>query len=168
MQLPTNSAANVYAARRFLMREPDRSRRVLRLVFANWLAQTDIPPEQGREPAVEALVQSNWQNASVPLYALGSDAPARARARSPRQIAESLVRTHDAQRVLGDSLRAMLRSAERYSYRRVVILLASELYRRERGNLPPSDEALLGTYLKRLPDELPAGRDDQTTPTISN
>jgi hypothetical protein len=168
MQLPTNSAANVYAARRFLMREPDRSRRVLRLVFANWLAQADIPPEQRPEPAVEALVQSAWQKASLPLYALGPEAPAGARARSPRQIAESLVKTHDARHILGNSLRAMLRSAERYSYRRVVVLLASELYRRERGNLPPSDEALVGTYLKRLPDEFPADRDDQTTPTISD
>jgi hypothetical protein len=37
------------------------------------------------------------------------------------------------------------------------MLLAEELYRRERGAPPPSDAALVGTYLSRLPDD---GSDD--------
>jgi hypothetical protein len=32
-------------------------------------------------------------------------------------------------------------------------MLAKEIYRRERGVLPSSDEALVGPYLKSLPDD---------------
>ena len=35
----------------------------------------------------------------------------------------------------------------------LVILLASQLYRRDHGTDPPSDEALVGPYLKELPDD---------------
>jgi glyoxylase-like metal-dependent hydrolase (beta-lactamase superfamily II) len=38
-------------------------------------------------------------------------------------------------------------------------------YHRERGSLPPSDEALDGTYLKSLPDDGSADLDDGTAPT---
>ena len=31
-------------------------------------------------------------------------------------------------------------------------MLATELYRREQGRFPESDEALVGTYLDRMPD----------------
>jgi hypothetical protein len=42
-------------------------------------------------------------------------------------------------------------------HRDLVIRLASELYRRDRGSDPPTPEALVGTYLKRLPAEFPEG-----------
>ena len=45
-------------------------------------------------------------------------------------------------------------------------MLATELYHRERGTLPPSDEALVGTYLKSLPDDGSADLADETTPTV--
>jgi hypothetical protein len=35
----------------------------------------------------------------------------------------------------------------------LVILLAGQLYRRDHGTDPPSDEALVGQYLKELPDD---------------
>ena len=35
------------------------------------------------------------------------------------------------------------------------MLLATRLYRREHGTEPPSPEALVGPYLKRLPPEYP-------------
>ena len=46
----------------------------------------------------------------------------------------------------------------------LVLMIAGKIYHREHGMLPPSDEALLGTYLKSLPenssidqgDEMPA------------
>ena len=34
-----------------------------------------------------------------------------------------------------------------------MIMLAGELYRRDHGADPPSDEALVGPYLKELPDD---------------
>jgi hypothetical protein len=45
-------------------------------------------------------------------------------------------------------------------------MLATELYRRERGSLPSSDEALVGTYLKSLPDDRSPDVDDGTAPTV--
>ena len=47
-------------------------------------------------------------------------------------------------------------------------MLATELYRRERGSVPSSDEALVGTYLQeqRCRDDGSAELDDGTTPTV--
>jgi len=42
---------------------------------------------------------------------------------------------------------------ERAGHRALVILLARQLYRRDHGADPPSDEALVGPYLKELPDD---------------
>ena len=42
---------------------------------------------------------------------------------------------------------------ERANHRALVTLLAGELYRRDRGTYPPTDEALVGPYLKELPDD---------------
>ena len=45
-------------------------------------------------------------------------------------------------------------------------MLASELYRRERGALPPREDALVGTYLKALPSDGAADQPDEMTPTV--
>jgi len=45
-------------------------------------------------------------------------------------------------------------------------MLATEIYHRERGRLPPSEEALVGIYLKSLPDDCSADLDDGTVPTV--
>jgi hypothetical protein len=168
MQLPPDVAARVYAARRFLWREPDRSRRVFRLLFANWLAQSEIPPERRPKPAVKILIQVFREKVSVPLYPVGPGAPAGARVRTPQEIGEWLVGTHDARRILGSPLRAYLLREERRTNRNLVLLVASELYRRERQTYPPSDEALLGTYLTRLPVDPSDEWGDTSIPTISD
>ena len=46
------------------------------------------------------------------------------------------------------------------------MLLAGELYHRERGTLPPSEDALVGTYLESLPDDGSADLADEMTPTV--
>ena len=45
-------------------------------------------------------------------------------------------------------------------------MLATEIYHRERGALPCSEEALVGTYLKSLPDDGSADLADEMTPTV--
>ncbi len=45
-------------------------------------------------------------------------------------------------------------------------MLATEIYHRERGALPPSEEALVGTYLKSLPDDGSGELADEMTPTV--
>jgi hypothetical protein len=56
--------------------------------------------------------------------------------------------------------------ADRRAYRDLVIMLATEIYRRERGAPPPTEDALVGTYLQSLPDDGSPELDDGTTPTV--
>ena len=56
MQLSPDMVGYLYAARRFLLREPERSRRVLRLLYANYLAHVEHPGR--RKPAALAPKQA--------------------------------------------------------------------------------------------------------------
>jgi hypothetical protein len=56
--------------------------------------------------------------------------------------------------------------ADRRAYRDLVIMLATEIFRRERGAPPPTEDALVGTYLQSLPDDGSAELADGTTPTV--
>jgi hypothetical protein len=162
-------------ARRFVLREPERSRRVLKLLCANYLAHVESRARPPRPPAVWTtfthLTSTNpirTGTTKLPLYPVSPDAPAGARALSPPQIANWLVTTHDAR------LRLLLannsgwswppdRLADRRAHAHLVITLASELYRRERGSPPPSEAALVGTYLECLPDDGSAELGEATT-----
>jgi hypothetical protein len=140
---------SLLAAWRSWRREPERSRRVLRLVTANWLAYYDLPPDQ--RPSADPNV-SSWD-----LYPWGLSAPAQARALSPEALALWLETAHDVQAILRLFNWRGIRIQELTGDRDLVIRLASELYRRDRGSDPPTPEALVGPYLQRLPPELPEG-----------
>jgi hypothetical protein len=142
---------------RFWRHEPERGRRVLRLAFANWIAYEELPAD--RRP-------SRVQTALMPFafHAFGPEAPANARALSPEDLDRWLKTSFDAPAVL--ELWRIIRSfgftgywpwtlgsKERSGHHELVISLARQLYRRERGKDPPSDEALVGPYLKSLPDD---------------
>ncbi len=156
MQLSPDMVGYLYAARRFLLREPERSRRVLRLLYANYLAHMQHPGR--RKPAARARFHIAKQTCGASLYHVSPDAPADARALSPQEVASWLVTANDIK------LRIFVannnqwpwspdRLRDRRAYSDFVLMLAREIYRRERGSLPPSDEALVGTYLKSLPDD---------------
>jgi hypothetical protein len=68
--------------------------------------------------------------------------------------------------LLDDWDRQSVRLDERKAHRNLVITLAEELYHRERGNLRPSEEALVGTYLTSLPDDGLADHVDEMTPKV--
>jgi hypothetical protein len=145
-QLDPDQARAIADAWRVWRREPERSRRVLRLAIANWLAYEDLPPD--RRPPADMTVSGPHD-----FYAFGPEAPAQARALSPAALDRWLNSTADAQELINRwDLRAF-RLRERAKHRALVILLASELYRRDHKKDPPSDEALVGTYLKELPDD---------------
>ena len=166
MQLPVDLALGLYQVKRRFAREPERSRRVIRLLFANWLAHVEHPGQ--RKPAARARFPiAKWTN-GVLLYQVSPDAPADARALSPQEVASWLVTTNDAKLAFRGRFVAWptVRRAEQRSYRELLVLLAAEIYRRERGALPPSDEALVGTYLQSLPDDGSADLADETTPTV--
>jgi hypothetical protein len=166
MQLSAENIGTIEAARRLLLREPERSRRVVKLLCANWLAYVETPRQRPRKPAVRALLAA-LRPMSVALYPVSPDAPAGARALPPREVASWLVSTRDARLgILGGRPWSPDRHAYRRAHREIVIMLATEIYHRERGALPASDDALVGTYLKSLPDDGSADLADETTPTV--
>jgi hypothetical protein len=166
MQLPTDLLSCAYGVRRSLLREPERSRRAIRLLFANWLANAEVPDLRQRKPAVRASFHVPKRTITVSLYPASPKAPVGARVLSPREVARWLVTTRDAWLPLGEGLWPSVRITEQRNYRELVVLLAGALYHRERGGLPPSEDALVGTYLKSLPDDGSADLDDGTVPTV--
>jgi hypothetical protein len=181
LSLSPEMVGQLEAARRFLLREPERSRRVLRLLCANYLAHAEIRWRQPRKPAVFAvftyLTSTNPITKGkfhIPLYPVGPEAPAGARALPPQDVAAWLVASLDARLrlLMGEEWLPPVRPrdtrtvADRRAYRDLVIMLATEIYRRERGALPPTEDALVGTYLQSLPDDGSAESADVTTPTV--
>jgi hypothetical protein len=183
MSLSLEMLEHLEAARRFLLREPERGRRVLRLVCANYLAYVEAREVPRRKPAVWAMFSYldtsfpvTKRKIGVPLYPVSSQAPAGALALPPHEVAGWLVSSPDARlrlmwgymewhwpsnRVLDGRV-----VPDRRAHRELVIMLATEIHRRERGALPPSDETLVGTYLKGLPDDGSDEVDDGTPPTV--
>jgi hypothetical protein len=166
LQVPAELALEVHRLRRLLLREPERSRRAIRLLFANWLAQAEGPEGQRRKPAVLVSFRGATRIDRVPLYPVGPEAPAGARVLSPHEVASWLVSAYDMKVVAWSRLWPSVRRREQAGYRELVVILARELYHRERGVLPPSEEALVGTYLESLPDDGSAENNDESTPTV--
>ena len=182
LSLSPEMVGQLEAARRFLLREPERSRRVLRLLCANYLAQAETRGRQPRKPAVFAaltyLTSTNPITKGrfhIPLYPVGPEAPAGARALPPQDVAGWLVASLDARLrlLMGyDEWLPPVRPrdrrtvADRRAHRDLVIMLATEIYRRERGVPPSTEAALVGTYLQSLPDDGSAELADGTTPTV--
>jgi hypothetical protein len=138
----------------------ERSRRVLRLVFANWLAQVDKPPSKRAAIAVEK---------PTVIYAADPSAPAAARAMAPQDLDKAIDRTSLAREIFHRRDAEKTSIAEtpwegdgplaRELRRRGVLIvkLAAELYRREQGRPPATAGALLGNYLHELPEGIAAG-----------
>ena len=76
---------------------------------------------------------------------------------APDELARWLLSTRDAQWALFGGRWWSIRLSEKRAHAGLVMLLADELYRREHGAPPPSDAALVGPYLRHLPDD---GSDD--------
>ncbi len=139
-------------------REPERSRRVIRLVLANWLAYFDLPPKD--RPKLDPNVTSAFD-----FYLFGPEAPAEARVLSPEALGQWLDSTHDAQVLLRILDLNKLRINECANRRDLLILLGAQLYRRDHGTDPPTPEALVGRYLKSLPAEFPGDERDNAIPS---
>jgi hypothetical protein len=158
--IPTDFARPLHEARRFVLNDPEVSRRVLRLAFANWLAHVQDPDPRHKSPSVLASFQLG-RDMAVPFFATGSVAPASARRMPPDELARRLLTARDAKRLLVRWTWWPLAIAEKRAYASLVVTLAEALYRRDHGKPPTSDRALVGPYLDHLPDdgsdELPAG-----------
>ena len=150
MKLPDELASQIYFTRRFVLNEPELSRRVLRLAFANWLARAQAESQRGQTPTVQAHLPLHT---TIPFFTAGKGAPESARTLSPDELARRLLTTHDAQLLLEQWPWWTIRNAEKRAHAGLVLLLAAELYERDHGSPPPNDQALLGRYLERLPDD---------------
>ncbi len=131
---------------RIWRREPERSRRVIRLLAANWLAYLDLPPHNRPKPDPSV--------AAVDIYPLGLESPPNACALSPELLESWFESAHDAQELLRYLKPNAVQNLERAHHGEILLLLATELYRRDHnGANPPTSEALVGLYLERLPAE---------------
>ena len=155
--LPPNLAQTAYTAWRFVHNEPERSRRVLRLVFANWLSHIEDTAVEHRRPVVRASFRDR-QGAGVSLYPFGPNAPAGASRMPLTELAAWILKAHDVRWLVGQWTASRIK--ERQDHRTLTVLLAEALYRRERGASPPSEQALVGPYLDGLPDDVAADLDD--------
>jgi hypothetical protein len=136
--------------------EPERSRRVIRMIYANWLTYADLP-SSSRPPRV--LSGANVKPADSPLallndlYVVSDDLPAPAQALPPETLAHWFDSTMDA-KILFPAFVAIEKTIgrERTVQAALVMTLANELHRREHGDYPDRVEELVGPYLKALPE----------------
>jgi hypothetical protein len=137
----------------------DQSRRAMRILFVNWLAQVDKPPKNPAPIAVEHAVL---------IYAADPTARFTARAVSPDGLIKAIEPTSLAREIFvvfepgsnGGTPAAKSHwegngflARERRNRAFLIVKLAAELYRRERGKAPARAGALVGPYLKSLPEE---------------
>ncbi len=131
------------AAVRFWRREPERCRRLARLLVANRLAFYDLPPDRRPEPDPSVLTQN--------LFSFGPEAPSKACVLAPDRLDRWLDTTADLRGLNNFFTWKRLQVAEADHRQALVISLATELYRRDHKADPPTPEALVGPYLKSLP-----------------
>ena len=143
--LPVSDAAKkpIQVARVMLSNDKERSLRVVRLMFANWMAQLDKPPAR----------RSRLARTDPPIYEPDPAAPPASRALPPEKLSKWL----DSSMLAARQFRFLSKYAhnidrERARQARLVVHMAGELYRREHGEPPPSPRALVGPYLKALPE----------------
>jgi hypothetical protein len=155
-RLPLRLRRGIKRTRLSLSNDDERSRRLLRLLLANWLPQVDRP-ESERAPVAIA--------GPTPIFAADPAAP----------VAAQVLPPHDLDLLLNESLLAnsIFRPGSQQNYgqfqmsiwekdgplarerrRRaaLIIRLAAEVYKRERGRSPANAGELMGPYLKALPE----------------
>ena len=149
-----DAAVGRRAALSLASREPERSRRVVRLIFANWLTACDLPVE-ARPPLATGT--------DLGLYRVGPDAPEAARALPAAQVQRWFDSTIAARLLLpGNQYALSALDRDRVTFETMIIRLAEEHYRREHGGFPGRYTDLVdGGYL----DELPPGYADLPTPS---
>jgi hypothetical protein len=148
--------SNLIRVRRRAMNEPERSKRVFRMIFANWLAYCDLPPSQQPPrvlPGSIILASGPTRPVLEGLYVVGKEAPEAARAIPPEKLASWYSSTIDAKVVLPAWVAVEKAVARERSVQAALLFnLANELHKREHGQYPEHAEDLVGPYLKSLPD----------------
>ncbi len=148
--------SSLIRVRRRAMNEPERSRRVIRLIFANWLAYCDLPPSQQPPrvlPGSKVKAEGPARILLESLYVVGKNAPNSARALPPEKLGQWLNSTIDAEMALPAFVNVQKAiGREQTAQDALLVSLANELYKREHGQYPEHAEELVGPYLKALPE----------------
>ena len=137
---------------RVLRREPERSRRVLRLVFANLLAWSDLPTG-ARPPIAASLANPVASSSTKVLIDLRAVADPRVCPIPPAEVARWFESSYYARGLMPAF--AQLDGAigtERAIQAALVLTLAGRLFETDRGRPPSAPEELVGSYLEALPD----------------
>jgi hypothetical protein len=135
----------------FLLNEPERSRRLARLLLANRLAYCDLPPAS-RPSRIDGYALGNT-SFDLGVYAAGPEAPPEARLLSVDRLARWYLSTQLLCRITG-GFQYLIDACdwERSIMEKLLLTAAEQCYEREQGAPPPSPEMLVGRYLKRLPE----------------
>ncbi|WP_435005661.1 hypothetical protein P12x_003478 [Tundrisphaera lichenicola] len=146
----------LFRLKRLILKEPERSRRVFRLIIANNLAYCDLPASQ-KPPMAGSGPNGSSQGQANPfltnLYVTGPDSPASARVLSPEDLAHwqaTTIYSDMCMPALGAVNKALAR--ERSVQANLLLTLANALHEREHGQPPETVEELVGPYLKELPE----------------
>ena len=133
----------------FVKREPDRSRRIVRLFFANWLAFCELPTAARPKMIGNAETYPIWG-----YYQASPGDPPAARAIEPTKLFAWLGSTTSLWRFLTTYPAYMPQIAtEKQAHATLMVILAEQAYLRENGKESPSVGALVPKYLKVVPPE---------------
>lgn len=139
--------------RDFLNREPERSRRVARLAFTNWIAHADgVRPFRSKltDRFPDLFMNNPRTPADVFVY--------------PSGLHEWLASSRMSELGRSGLMSTDFRSKERKIFSQVIVGLAQELYVRDHGRPPHSVDELVGPYLKRLPEESSEAQKSPSSP----
>ena len=130
--------------------EPERSRRLTRMIFANWLAQADKRPAD--RPATVSTYPLVFDEDAGPTPSLPPSALSRRAATAPYL---AIARTGFAPLPWWFAVDEWPKTyrADRVARAELILSFADRIYELETGTRPPNDEALVGKVLPRLPDD---------------
>jgi len=142
-----NHIAPVLASRHFLLREPERSQRVLRLIVAGHLAQCDRP----------RALRPKLRFDDFMIYGIDAKTPPAVRSLTPEEL--HTWAENSAMKGLGYSLRFLQAQidAERGILETLRVRMAERAYLLDHGRPPRTYADLLGPYLKTLPEGIEPG-----------
>ncbi len=148
-----------HESRWFVRDEPERSRRVARLVFANWTARCEEPSSLWSSSTAPAPISPGGTPLLLLNSASGLGAPTPLEGLTPADLSDWYDSTLLFRRLFNNELRYKLASYQSYVIRRradhagLIVRLAEQLYAREHGgHLPTSPQELVGPYIKALPE----------------
>ena len=127
----------------FAANEPERTRRLNRLAFANWAAHADDLPAS--RPGTVGPADRPWA-----FFDIAADRAAGGV--SGRELARRVEASRLASWFLMDGGPHGWADRDRAARSGVILALASALFEREQGRPPELPEELVGPYLDRLPD----------------